>query len=190
MQAKLQVQQQQSPQALEQTQQATRPALERDPPPCPDTVLAKRAQVEAEFSASAKSNGDAAIKEENSAPPVASPYNGTATGMKSLVQSESTAKTSATLEEPDGPTVDDSGLASVAAQQLLRGSFMTCSDIYDLAFIYKLSVPPILCSAQSATWSIIRSYQQGSSHSSIEDVSQLLIMSLPLGGGSFMEHLI
>ena len=139
MQAKLQVQQQQSPQALQQTQQATRPALERDLPPCPDTVLAKRVQVEAEFSASAKSNGDAAIKEESSAPPVASPYNGTATGMKSLVQSESTAKTSATLEEPDGPTVDDSGLASVAAQQLLRGSFMTCSDIYDLTFIYKLS---------------------------------------------------
>ena len=105
MQAKLQVQQQQSPQALEQTQQATRPALERDLPPCPDTVLAKRVQVEAEFSASAKSNGDAAIKEESSAPPVASPYNGTATGMKSPVQSELTAKTSATLEEPDAPIV-------------------------------------------------------------------------------------
>ena len=95
--------------------------------------------METELGASTKSSRDAVVKEESSALPVASPNRPPAARMESYVQSESAAKISFTLEEPD-PTVTDSGLASVAAQQLFRGSFVTCSDIYDLAFIFEFSI--------------------------------------------------
>lgn len=101
LQAKLQAQQAQT----EPQQAPQKPVLERDPPPHLDTVLAKRAQVEAELSALVKGDGGTAEKEDPSVPPVASPINGTSAEVKSDDPATLFSESLQGSEEPEVPTI-------------------------------------------------------------------------------------